>query len=76
MPHRATPTKPDLALVSAIPEACPSGEGMFCGGPCCDGSLMMITCEPFWKAAPECGRQGLDQRLRSRSHVAGRGGLS
>jgi len=28
MPHPTTPTEPDLALVSAIPEACPPGEGI------------------------------------------------
>ncbi len=30
MPHPATPTEPGLALVPAIPEVCPPGEGMFC----------------------------------------------
>ena len=32
MPHPVTLTAPGLALVSAIPEICPPGEGMLCLG--------------------------------------------
>lgn len=31
MPHPATPTEPDLALVSAIPEACRPARACFVG---------------------------------------------